>query len=47
VRDGNEEGGNDKLGADHDDATGWLMSSKEIRPRVYICSLISCECEKP
>ena len=27
-------------------STGWLMSSKEICPRFYICSLISCEHEK-
>jgi hypothetical protein len=38
VRGGDEEDANEKLGDEHGDAggggfaTGWLMSSKEIRP---------------
>jgi hypothetical protein len=51
VRGGDEEDANEKFGDEHGDAdgfaTGWLMSSKEIRPRFYICSLISCKHEKP
>ena len=51
VHGGDEEDANKKLGGEHGDAggfsTGWLMTSKEIYPRFYIRSLISCEHEKP
>jgi hypothetical protein len=46
---GDEEDDSERLGDEHGDvgvyATG-LTSSKEICPRFYICSLISCEHEK-
>ena len=51
VRSGDGEHENEKLGDEHGDAggvsTGWLMSSKEIRPRFYNCYLISCEHKQP
>jgi hypothetical protein len=50
VRDGNEEDSNEKFGDEHGDAggfsTGWLVSSREICPRFYICHFIAYRHEK-
>ena len=51
MRDGGEEGDDEKLQLEHGDicgvSTGWMLSSKIIHPCFYIFYPLSCEHEKP